>query len=117
MRLGLICLSAALCAAPAFAQPVSAAPLPEVQRMLADPATVDRLADTAEALSKAFLDLPVGNVEAALEGRPPTRADGRRTVGDETGLSVRDVSAHIAAAKPVVQQRLRALNDALPHVM
>ncbi len=28
-----------------------------------------------QALSRAFLNLPVGEVQAAVEGRPPTPAD------------------------------------------
>ena len=41
-------------------------------------------------MSKAFLNLPVGEVEAAVEGRPVTSADKRRTVRSETKMSERD---------------------------
>jgi hypothetical protein len=121
MRSGLVLLSFALCADPALGQPAPPSPPaavpPEVQQALTDPATADRLAATAQALSKAFLDLPVGEVQAAIEGRRPTSADRHRTVRSETGLSDRDIRAQIAAARPLVQQSMRALNDALPRVM
>ena len=111
MRSGLVLLPLALCAGPALAQP--AAPLPAE---VADPATVDRLADAMQSLSGAFLDLPVGDMQAALEGRKPTVADGHRTVRSETGLSERDVNARIAAAKPRIEQSIKALNQALPEI-
>ena len=37
------------------------------------------------ALSKAFMNLPVGEIEAAVEGRPVTAADRNRTVRDVAG--------------------------------
>jgi hypothetical protein len=114
MRLGLVLLPLAICAAPALAQP--APPPVQLPPELADPATVDRMADAMQALSQAFLDLPVGDVQAALEGRQPTRAERHRTVGSETGLKARDVQQRIAAAKPQIEQSIHALNQALPEV-
>ena len=40
----------------------------------------DRLDRALQALSKALLDLPVGEVEAAIEGREPTAAERKLTV-------------------------------------
>ena len=40
---------------------------------LTDPTTADKLASAMEALTKALLDLPVGEVQAAVEGREPPR--------------------------------------------
>ena len=67
---------ALLAAQPANA-PAAAPPPPAVQLppQLTDPATGDKLANVAQALSRAFLNLPVGEVQAAVEGRPPTPAD------------------------------------------
>ena len=113
MRISLVLVPLALCAAPALAQP---APPPAVPQVLADPATVDRLTTIMQTLSKSFLDLPVGNVRAAIEGRPPTAADQRRTVGSETGLSPGELNARIAAAKPQIEQGIRAVNQALPEI-
>ena len=42
----------------------------------------DRLGGMMQALSKAFLNLPVGEIEAAAEGRPATQADRRQTIRD-----------------------------------
>ena len=119
MRKALILAPLLLCAAPAVAQPAppSAPPSTDMQRVLNDPAMADRLSRAMQALSKAFLDLPVGNVEAALQGRQPTSADRRRTVATETRMSERDLRQRIAAAKPVLQQSMKALSDALPSMM
>jgi len=84
---------------------------------MADPATVDRLADAMQAMSKVFLDMPVGNVEAALEGRRPTSADRRRTVASETRMNERQLRERIAAAKPLLQQSMKAMSDALPSMI
>jgi hypothetical protein len=111
MRFGLILLPFAVSAAPVLAQP--AAPLPPA---VADPATVDRLADAMQSLSGALLDLPVGEMQAALEGRKANAADRHKTVRSETGLSERDVNAHIAAARPRIEQSIKALNQALPEI-
>jgi hypothetical protein len=115
MRIGLFLVPLALCAAPALAQPAPPPP-PAVPPLLADPATVDRLTNVMQALSQSFLDLPVGNVRAAIEGRPPTAADRHRTVGTETGLNARQLNRQIAAAKPQIEQGIRAVNQALPEI-
>lgn len=84
---------------------------------LSDPRTADRLVDTMQALSKAFLDLPVGDVQAAVEGRKATPADRRRTVRSETHMSDSELRARIAAARPMLQQSVKALADALPSMI
>lgn len=114
MRFGLVLLPLSICAAPAIAQP--APPAVQMPPELASPATIDRITDAMQGLSQAFLDLPVGEVQAALDGRQPTSADRHRTVGAETGLKARDVQQRIAAAKPQIEQGMRALNQALPEV-
>ena len=109
MRFGLLLFPLSLCAAPSLAQPVPVPPqIP--------PQTVDRAADAMQSLSKAFLDLPVGEVQAAVEGRKPTSADRRRTVASETGLSARELQQRIADAKPQIEQSVDAINRALPEI-
>ena len=117
MRLALF-LPLSLCAAPALAQaaPPASPNAIELPPQLATPATADRVADTMQALSQAFLDLPVGQLQAAIEGRKPTSADRHRTVGSETGLKAHDLQQRIAAAKPQIEQSIKALNEALPEV-
>ena len=52
------------------------------RRELTDPRDRRRLADTMQALSKAFLNIPVGELKAAVEGREPTAAEKTLTVRD-----------------------------------
>src|SRR6185503_11221913 len=75
MRISLILLPLSLCAAPALAQPVPPA-IMQLPPELTDPATADRLTDAMQSLSQALLDMRVGNIKAAIEGRraSPARA-------------------------------------------
>ena len=119
MRTSLFVLPLMLCASPALAQTVPPPPAQaqEMQRVLNDPAMVDRMTNVMQALSEAFLHMPVGGIEAAIEGRQATPAERRRTVGDiEPGIG-RDVQAQMAQAKPMVRQSMKALSDALPPMM
>ena len=115
MRASLILLPLTLCAAPALAQAAPAAP-PE----LTDPATADRLADAMQSLSQALLDMRVGNIQAALEGRRATPSERRMTVRDLARRNDPDFERHlnqqIATARPKVEQGIRAMNQALPEV-
>lgn len=103
-----------LIAAPVVAQPTLT---PQSPHELADPATIDRLADAMQSLSKTLLDLPIGEVRAAIEGRTPTATDRRATLRGESGMTESELRARIAAAKPALQQGVRALNRALPAMM
>ena len=115
MRTSLILLPLTLCAAPALAQVAPAAP-PE----LTDPATADRLADAMQSLSQALLDMRVGNIQAALEGRRATPSERRMTVRDLARRNDPDFERHlnqqIATAKPRIEQGIRAVNQTLPEV-
>ena len=55
MRMKLILTPLLLCASPAFAQQP-----PQVPPRIADPAVADRLANAAQAVSDALLNIPVG---------------------------------------------------------
>lgn len=119
MRAAFLILPLAAVAAPAFAAPPAARP-PETMKLppeLTDPRTADRLTDAMEAMSKAFLDLPVGEVEAALQGRQPTTADKGRTVASETGMTDQQLRAEIDRARPQMQAGLKAVATALPAMM
>ena len=116
----------ALLASPALAQTRPAPPPSTPQTVtippaLTDPATADRLARMMQAMSKAFLELPVGEIEAAAEGRPATRADRRRTVRQagraEDPNFERNFQRDIANSKPMIESSLRALAAALPGMM
>jgi len=115
MRLNLLLIPVAALAAPALA-----APSPDNLQLppeLSDPRLADRLTDTMLALSKTFLNLPVGDVEAALDGRKPTAADKRHTVRSETGMNERDLTAKIEASRPAMHAGQEALVAALPALM
>ena len=122
MRISLALLPLSLCAAPAFAQATPATvPAIAIPPQLADPATADKLADAMQSMSRAFLGLKVGGVEAALEGRKPTRAERNVTVRDLARHDDPDFDRHfqqrIAAARPMIRQGMQALNEALPPMM
>jgi hypothetical protein len=105
------------------AQPadVEAAPPPPIVEplppQLTDPKTAERVNDAMQAISDAFLDLPVGEVQAAVEGRPPTPADKRLTVRHLDPELDRNLERKIAEARPRIQASMRALATALPQVM
>lgn len=117
MRATLVVLPFALCAAPALAEPAQVT----IPRELTDPATADRLAGMMQALSKALLDLRVGDLKAAAEGREASPAEKRMTVRDmarkDDPSFDRNFRQQIAQAKPMIQQSMRALSTALPAMM
>ena len=116
MRISLVLLPLSLCAAPALSQPAPDA----IPRELTDPSTVHRLTDTMQSLSQALLDIRVGNIQAALEGRAPTPAERNLTVGDLARRNDPQFDQHlqqnIEAARPKMEQSVRALSETLPEV-
>jgi hypothetical protein len=73
-----------------------------------------------QALSQAMLDLKVGGVQAAMEGRQPTPAERNLTVGDlvrrDDPQFDRHLQQQIAATRPKIEQSIHALNQALPEI-
>ena len=103
-------------ATPAAAAPPSAPPVvlpPEIT----DGRVLDELGTMIGSLSRAFLNLPVGELEAAVENRPATRADRNRTVRSVTGTDERELQADIEAGKGAVKNGGQALARALPVVV
>ena len=119
MRLHLLALPLALVAAAPVAAQQAAPTSDEVQLPpeLSDPRLADRLVDTLQVLSKAFLSVPTGEVEAALEGRPVTSADRRRTVASETGLTQQELNRKIEESRPAMHGAQKALMAAIPAMM
>ena len=126
MRLHLFVLPVALCAAPLAAQqpgapgtrtPALSSEETQIPPELSDPRLVGRLVDAMKVLSKAFLELPVGEAEAALEGRPTTDADKRRTVRSETRMSERELQQKLDESRPMMEASMKALVAALPAMM
>ena len=118
MRKSLILLPVLLYATPTLGQPADTLQVP---REFTDPATADRLAATMQALSKAFLDVRVGELKAAAEGRQATAAERNMTVRDLARRGDpnfdRNFQRQIAQSGPMIHQGMKALSDALPAMM
>jgi hypothetical protein len=123
MRGTLFLIPLLLCATPALAQAPATPPQPSIKvpPALTDPATADKVANAMQAMSKALLDLPVGQVQAALEGREPTPSEKKLKVRDlgrrDDPNFDRNFRQQIAQARPVIERSMKALNDALPAMM
>ena len=115
MKSSLLFVPALLAAVPAAAAPAPDAN--EITRILNDPRMVDQMTSLTQALSKAVLNMPVGEMQAAIEGRPVTSADKLRTVSTETGMSEQQLDAQIAATKPAIQAGMKAVSAAIPTMM
>ena len=99
------------------AAPAAAAPAPiEVPPELSDPEFIDRITGMTEALSKALLDVPIGEIEAAAEGRAVTQADRNRTIGDVGRISEGELQRKIAEARPQLDAAMQALARTLPAI-
>jgi hypothetical protein len=123
MRKTLLLLPLLLAASPAFAQsgPPVSPDIDRVERALNDPAMANKLTDAMQAMSQAFLDLPAGEVQAALEGRRATPAEKRMTVRDMARRNDpnfdRNVQRQIASSGPMIRQSMKAMSEALPAMM
>ena len=120
MRSSYLALPLLLVAAPLAAQPAPAAPPPvAIPPELTDPALADRIGNMAGVLTRSLMDLPVGEIEAAIEGRPPTPADRAKRVRD----NVRDpyleqrIAAETAQSGRTMQAATKALVASLPAIM
>ena len=104
-----------------IAGPAMAAPPPQLPPQLTDPATAQRLTNVMQTLSNAFLNVKVGGVEAAIEGREASPQEKNLTVGDMARRDDpnfdRNLHRHIAEVGPTMQRSMSALNQALPEVM
>jgi hypothetical protein len=123
MRITLPALSLLLAAAPAIAAPAPAAPEPpaaaQIPPELSDPAIADKLTRMSGVLVKSLMDMPIGEVEAAMAGRTPTEADKRKRVRDEIGgpAAERELAAKVAASGPQMRAMQKALVSSLPAIM
>jgi hypothetical protein len=80
-----------------------------------------QMARTVQALSTALLNIRVGDMRAALEGRDATPAERNMTVGDIVRRKDPDFDRHVqeqvATVGPKIQRSMRAINHALPELM
>ena len=113
-------LGLAITAAPAAAQQSSRqvdSSAVQIPPEITDGRMLDKIGSMMGALSKAFLNLPVGELEAAMENRPVTRADRGRTVRSVTGMDERELNGEIEASKGAVKAGGQAMARALPVVV
>lgn len=113
MRAVLILIPALFAASPALAAP------PLLPQVLTDPAMADQLGRVAGVLTESLMDLPVGEIEAAIEGRPATRADRARTVGDSIGdpRIAQRIAEETASSGRTMQAATKAIAASVPAIM
>lgn len=116
MRTTLILIPLLLAATPTVAQPA-----PQLPPQLTDPATARALTNAVQGVSQALLDMRIGEIKAAMEGREATPAERRMTVRDMARRDDPDFDRHlqqkIANVGPTVQRSMNAVNQAMPAVM
>ena len=118
MRQLLFALSLLLVAAPAVAQPRPASEATQIPPELSDPVLADKLTRVSGTLAQALMNLPVGEMQAAIEGRPVTPADRQRRVRDEIGPDgERQLMAEVATSGPRMRAMQKALVTSLPAIM
>jgi hypothetical protein len=104
-----------------LAVPAAAAPPTQLPPQLTDPATAERLTNVMQTLSNAFLNVKVGGVEAAIEGREASPQEENLTVRDlgrrHDPNFDRKLQQQIAQVGPTMQRSTQALDRALPEVM
>jgi hypothetical protein len=117
MRKSLLIVASLLVAVPAAAQPVA----PQLPPILTDPASAQRLTGVLDAITDAVLNIRVGDVRAAVEGREATPQERAMTVRDMARRDDPDFDRHLhgklATVGPAIQQSAGAVNRALPQVM
>lgn len=114
MRALLFALPLAMLSVQAVAAPADRQIPPE----LSDPAIADKLTKALVPLSRALMNMPIGELEAAVAGREPTAADRSRKLSDEVGPDgQKNIEASIAAAGPKMRAMQKALVASLPALM
>ena len=104
-----------------LAAPAAAAPAPEDIRIppeLTDPKNLEKLERINQALAKALMEMPVGEIRAAAEGRAVTEQEKRMTVRDMGRMKDPNFEANlqreIAQSGPRMREMMKAFSAALP---
>ncbi len=107
-------------ATPALAQAYPAPPPASLPPQIMDPALPAQLGRMAGALTHAFMNLPVGELEAAIDGRPPSPSDRRKTIGSGTSRDnpyvEQDIQRDVASSAGAMQSSARAMQRAMPAI-
>lgn len=81
--------------------------------LLNDPTMPDRMAAMASAMVSVIEAMPVGQMEAALEGRAPTEEEMQRQLGDEMEIDREEVAIRtresMLANREQMQRGIRAM--------
>jgi hypothetical protein len=121
MRAFALLLPLALAASPVIAaEPAAREDSFQVPPELTDPAMAQTLGQMLGSLTRAVMDMPVGELQAAVEGREPTAADKARTIRDMAGGRSdldRQVQQQVAVAVPRMQAGMKAMAHSLPGMM
>jgi hypothetical protein len=118
MRSFWIALPLLLAPMPALAAPTEPTPAAQIPPEMSDPAMADKLTRMLGPMMKAMMDLPVGELEAAIEGREPTTADKAKRLRDEIGPEgQKDLEETVARAGPQMRAMQKALVASLPALM
>ena len=89
----------------------------EIPAELTDPAMAETLGRMLGSVTRVMLDLPVGELQAAVEGREASTADKRRTIRDMAGRDPdieRKVERQVADAVPRMQAAMKAMAASVP---
>ena len=117
MRALLLALPLVFVPVPAMAAPAEA-PQVQIPPELSDPAVADKLTRALGPLSRALMNMPVGELEAALAGREPTAADRSKRLSDQIGPEgQKELETTIAAAGPQMRAMQKALVASLPAIL
>lgn len=123
MRSMMMIALAPLMVAAAPAQAAPPAPkveqaITQVQQALDDPRTEQVMSGTIESLTDALPNLPVGELQAAADGRTATAAEQRLTVRDVARRDDPNFEANLrrqmAESGPAIRRGMKSLSTALP---
>ena len=100
-------------ATPVAAQPASVAQLPPE---IANGQIVDQLQPVLRAVARAFLDLPIGEIQAAVENRPTHPEDRNKRVRDVAGIDEGEVDRGIAEGSETMKAGAQTVARSLPAI-
>lgn len=119
MRKSMIALPLLLAATPAMAETQAEADKQaiELPAEMLDPQMGEKMGKMLGALSKAMLDLKIGEVEAIAKGRDPAPADRDKRLRDVVPEGGKQLERQAEAAGPMLQKGMAAMAKALPAIM